>query len=66
MFWYLVNQFMLLVIRPFHVLGNSPCRNNRIRFNNCLPGSKGVLRLMDSGDCGKQILGTVGNVLVGG
>jgi len=31
-----------------------------------LAGSKGVARLMDKGDCGAMILGTVGNVLVGG
>ena len=28
--------------------------------------SKGVARLMDTGDCGAMILGTAGNVLVGG
>ena len=28
--------------------------------------NKGVARLMDSGDCGALILGTAGNVLVGG
>jgi uncharacterized Zn-binding protein involved in type VI secretion len=28
--------------------------------------NKGVARLMDTGDCGAMILGTAGNVLVGG
>ncbi len=28
--------------------------------------NKGVARLMDTGDCGAMILGTMGNVLVGG
>ena len=28
--------------------------------------NKGVARLMDTGDCGALILGTAGNVLVGG
>ena len=50
-----------------HVLGNS-AHAGTIGFGSTtvLAGSKGVARLMDKGDCGAMILGTVGNVLVGG
>ena len=49
-----------------HVLGNSAHGNNRIGSTTVFAGNKGVARLMDKGDCGAMILGTVGNVLVGG
>ena len=50
-----------------HVLGNS-AHAGTIGFGSTtvFAGGKGVARLMDKGDCGAMILGTVGNVLVGG
>ena len=50
-----------------HVLGNS-AHAGTIGFGSTtvFAGNKGVARLMDKGDCGAMILGTVGNVLVGG
>ncbi len=54
------------VILP-HVLGNSVHGGSIAQASTTVfANSKGVARLMDQGDCGAIILGTAGNVLVGG
>ena len=54
-------------IIAIHVLGNS-AHLGAIGFGSTtvFASGKGVARLMDKGDCGAMILGSVGNVLVGG
>ena len=50
-----------------HVLGNSAHAGTiGLTSTTVYANSKGVARLMDTGDCGAMIMGTGGNVLVGG
>ncbi len=50
-----------------HVLGNSAHAGTiGLGSTTVLAGSKGVARLMDTGDCGAMISGSGGTVLVGG
>ena len=54
------------VIGP-HVLGQSVHTGTVGKASTTvLAGNKGVARMMDKGDCGALILGTGGNVMVGG
>jgi len=49
-----------------HVLGNSAHGGTLLNCSTTvLIGSKGAARLMDTADCGAQILGTAGTVLIG-
>jgi len=50
-----------------HVLGTSAHAGTIAQASTTvLANSKGVARIMDGGDCGAMILGTAGNVLIGG
>ena len=50
-----------------HVLGTSAHGGTISKTSTTVfAESKGVARLMDTGDCGALILGTMGTVLVGG
>ena len=50
-----------------HVLGNSAHAGTiALGSTTVLAGKKGVARMMDSGDCGAMVMGSGGNVLVGG
>ena len=50
-----------------HVLGTSAHTGTVGKASSTvLAGNKGVARMMDKGDCGALILGTGGNVMVGG
>ena len=50
-----------------HVLGQSVHTGTVADASTTvLAGNKGVARMMDKGDCGALILGTGGNVMVGG
>jgi len=50
-----------------HVLGNSAHAGTiGLTSTTVYANSKGIARLMDTGDCGAMVMGTGGNVLVGG
>jgi len=50
-----------------HVLGTSAHAGTIAQASTTVfANSKGVARIMDTGDCGAMILGTAGNVLIGG
>lgn len=50
-----------------HVLGNSAHAGSIAQVSSSvLFGGKGAARLMDKGDCGALIMGSAGNVLIGG
>ena len=50
-----------------HVLGNSAHGGTiALGSTTVYANSKGIVRIMDTGDCGAMIMGTAGNVLVGG
>ena len=49
-----------------HVLGNSAHAGTILNASTTVfIGKKGAARLMDTGDCGAQILGSAGTVLIG-
>ena len=49
-----------------HVLGNSAHGGTILNVSTSVfIGGKGVARLMDTGDCGAQILGSAATVLIG-
>ena len=50
-----------------HVLGNSAHAGTiAVGSTTVYANSKGIVRIMDTGDCGAMIMGTAGTVLVGG
>ena len=50
-----------------HVLGNSAHAGKiALGSTTVYANSKGIVRIMDTGDCGAMIMGTAGTVLVGG
>ena len=55
------------VVIGVHVLGTSAHAGTIAQASTTVfANSKGVARIMDTGDCGAMILGTAGNVLIGG